>query len=102
VSRSIEATGGALGLPWEGMSNWTVTEARAVEPTVGADCDSSYLLKLSRGDERASSMVEFTAPSTLTSIAFAREVLIPFLGADDPPRRLIVARDGTARVVPAV
>jgi hypothetical protein len=80
------------------MVNWIVTEARAVEPTIGADCDSSYLLKLSRGDERGTAMVEFLAPSTLTSIAFAREVLLPFMGDDTPPQRLIVARDGTARV----
>ena len=82
------------------MVNWIVTEARAVEPTAGAGCDSSYLLKLSRGEERGLAMVEFTAPSTLTSIAFAREVLLPFLGDDEPPRRLVVGRDGTARVAP--
>jgi hypothetical protein len=80
------------------MYNWVVTDVRAVEPTPGADCDSSYLLKLSRGDERRSAMVEFAAPSTLTAIGFAREVLGPFLGADEPPLRLIVSRDGTARV----
>ena len=83
------------------MVNWIVIEARAVEPTAGADCDSSYLLKLSRGDRRGTSMVEFTAPSSLTSVAFAREVLLPYLGDDEPPQRLIVARDGTTRVVSA-
>jgi hypothetical protein len=82
------------------VANWIVTEARAVEPTVGADCDSSYLLKLSRGEEKGTAMVEFTAPSALTSIGLAREMLVPFLSQDEPPRRLIVARDGTSRVVP--
>ena len=80
------------------MVNWTVIDARAVEPTVGADCDSSYLLRLSRGDERRSAMIEFTAPSKLTAIGLAREVLGPFLGADEPPLRLVVALDGTATV----
>jgi hypothetical protein len=27
-------------------------------------------------------------------------MLVPFLSQDEPPRRLIVARDGTSRVVP--
>jgi hypothetical protein len=80
------------------MYSWIVTEARAVEPTPGADCDSSYLLKLSRGEQRRSAIVEFEAPSTLTAIGLAREVLGPFLSSDEPPLRLIVARDGRARV----
>jgi hypothetical protein len=80
--------------------NWIVTDVRAVEPTVGADCDSSYLLRLSRGDERRSAMVEFAAPSKLTAVGLAREVLAPFLAADEPPLRLIVAVDGTVGVAP--
>ena len=76
---------------------WIVDDTRPVEPT-NADCDSSYLLKLSRGEERAQSMVEFSAPSTLTSIGYAREALAPFLGDDELPMRLIVSRDGTVQV----
>jgi hypothetical protein len=80
------------------VEKWIVDDTRPVEPTPGADCDSSYLLKLSRGDERAESKVEFTAPSTLTSIGYAREALAPFLGDDELPERLIVSRDGKVRV----
>ena len=76
---------------------WIVDDTRPVEPT-GTDCDSSYLLKLSRGEERAQSMVEFSAPSSLTSIGYAREALAPFLGDDELPLRLIVSRDGTVQV----
>jgi hypothetical protein len=83
------------------MERWIVEETRAVEPTPGADCDSSYLVKLSRGEQRARSMVEFAAPSTLTSIGYAREVLAPFLGDEDPPERLIVSPDGKVRVLSA-
>jgi len=36
-------------------------------------------------------VVEFAAPSALTSIGYANEVLVPFLGDDELPRRLIVA-----------
>ena len=83
------------------VQKWVITGARAVEPTPGADCDSSYLLKLSRGEQRGSAMVEFTAPSSLTSVAVAQQVFRPFLGDDEPPQRLIIARDGTTRVAPA-
>ncbi len=77
---------------------WIVDDTRPVEPTPGADCDSSYLLKLSRGEQRAQSMVEFSAPSALTSIGYAREALAPFLGDDELPLRLIVGRDGKVQV----
>ncbi len=78
---------------------WIVDDTRPVEPTPGADCDSSYLLKLSRGDQRAESKVEFSAPSALTSIGYAREALAPFLGNDELPERLIVSRDGKVQVL---
>jgi hypothetical protein len=79
------------------IEKWIVDDTRPVEPT-GVDCDSSYLLKLSRGDRKAQSMVEFSAPSALTSIGYAREALAPFLGDDELPLRLIVNRDGTVQV----
>src|SRR3954470_24508047 len=31
------------------VAKWNVDDTRPVEPTPGADCDTSYLLKLSRG-----------------------------------------------------
>jgi hypothetical protein len=79
------------------IEKWIVDDTRPVEPT-DAGCDSSYLLKLSRGDERAQSMVEFSAPSALTSIGYAREALAPFLGDEELPLRLIVSRDGKVQV----
>ena len=35
------------------MPKWNVDDTRPVEPTPGADCDTSYLVKLSRGERRA-------------------------------------------------
>jgi hypothetical protein len=78
---------------------WSIDDGRAVEPTFEGGCDSSYLIKLSRGDERARSLVEFTAPSTLTSLGIAGQALRPYLGDDELPERLIVGRDGKGRVV---
>ena len=43
-------------------------------------------------------MVEFSAPSALTSIGYAREALAPFLGDEELPLRLVVSRDGTVEV----
>ena len=80
------------------MTKWIVDDTRAVEPTPGADCDTSYMLKLSRGERRARSRVEFSAPSSVASNGWAREALAPFLADDDPPERLIVSLDGTVRV----
>jgi len=77
---------------------WIVDDTRPVEPTPGADCDSSYLLKLSRGEQRTQAKVEFAAPSALTSIGYAREALAPYLGDEELPERLIVGRDGKVQV----
>jgi hypothetical protein len=84
----------------ESVTKWIVDDTRAVEPTPGADCDTSYLLKLSRGTRRAKSMVEFSAPSSVASNGWAREALAPFLADDEPPERLIVKLDGTVHVAP--
>jgi hypothetical protein len=79
------------------VEKWVVDETRAVEPTPGGDFDASYLLKLSRGDQKARSLVEFAAPSSLTSIGYAREALARYLGDDEPPARVVVGRDGEIR-----
>jgi hypothetical protein len=80
------------------MAKWIIEDTRAVEPTRGADCDASYLLKMSRGESRARSMVEFAAPSSVASNGWARDVLGPFLADEEPPERLIVSQDGSVRL----
>jgi hypothetical protein len=80
------------------VPKWIVDDTRPVEPTPGADCDTSYLLKLSRGERRARSTVEFLAPSSVASGGWARDALTPYLSEDEPPQRLIVGLDGTVRV----
>jgi hypothetical protein len=80
-------------------NKWVVGETRAVDPTPGAECDASYLVTLTRGESKVRSMVEFVAPAAVASIGYAREVLAPFLADDEVPRRLIVSRDGSVRVV---
>ena len=79
---------------------WIVDETRAIEPTPNADCDASYLLKLSRGERKARAIVEFAAPSSVASNGYAREALAPFLRDEELPARLIVGRDGNVRIAP--
>jgi len=66
----------------------------------GLGCDSSYLLKLSRGEQHAQTLVEFAAPSTLTSVGIARQALARHLGDEELPRRLVVDLDGASTVSP--
>ena len=91
-----------LGVLPRTQETWRVDDGRAVEPTREEGCDSSYLLKLSRGEERARALVEFAAPSTLTSLGIARQALAPYLCDDRLPERLIVEPDGKSRVVPPI
>lgn len=82
------------------VEKWNVDETRAIEPTPKSKCDASYLLKLSRGERKARSIVEFSAPSAVASNGYAREALMPYLGDEDLPSRLVVGCDGTVRVAP--
>jgi hypothetical protein len=80
------------------QEKWSVDDGRAVEPTLGAGCDSSYLLKLSRGEERAEALIEYLAPSTLTSVGIARQALTAYLRDAELPKRLIIGCDGKTRL----
>ena len=80
------------------QEKWRVDDGSAVEPTFGSGCDSSYLLKLSRGEQRARTLIEYVAPSTLTSVGIARQALTPYLCDAEPPKRLIIGCDGKSRI----
>lgn len=80
------------------QGKWCFDDGRAVEPTLGAGCDSSYLLKLSLGEQRAQILIEYLAPSTLTSVGIAAQALTEYLCDAELPTRLIVGYDGESRV----
>jgi len=44
-------------------------------------------------------VVEFTAPSSLTSVGYAEEVTRPFLENREPPQHLVVDVGGEVRVL---
>ena len=78
------------------LEKWCFDDGRAVEPTLGAG--SSYLLKLSRGEQRAQALIEYLAPSTLTSVGIARQALTAYLRDAELPQRLIIGYDGKSQV----
>jgi hypothetical protein len=79
--------------------SWTVESTRAISPDDGSNCDASYLIKLSRGDETAESIVGFVAPSAVASGGYAEEALSRFLRDDRPPNAIAIGVDGTVSVV---
>jgi hypothetical protein len=67
----------------------SLDDRSGVKPTFGAGFDSLSIHKLTRGDERAQSLIEFAAASNLGSLDFARQALAPHLRDDQLPQRLI-------------
>jgi hypothetical protein len=80
------------------MDNWTITKSSAVPPR-SANVDSAYCVKVARGEASRDVVVEFLAPSSLTSIGYAEEITRPYLAGSEPPQHLVVDVSGTVQVV---
>lgn len=93
LTRDAEAAG---RMP--SVEDWKVERVFAVAPSPGSDCDAAYLLTVSYGVEQAAIVVEFAAPSSVASAGYAEEVVRRYLSDDEPPQRLVVARDGTVAI----
>ena len=81
------------------MQQWHVDRVTPISPTDAAKCDAAYLLRLSCGEELTEGIVEFAAPSSVASGGYAEEKFSVFLSDDEPPRRIVVGRDGVVQVV---
>jgi hypothetical protein len=81
------------------MQQWHVDRVTPISPTDAAKCDAAYLLRLSCGDETTEGVVEFASPSSVASGGYAEEKFSAFLSDDEPPRRILVERDGAVQVV---
>lgn len=79
------------------MASWLIAKSRAVDP-VSPGVDSAYSVTLSLGASAHQLIIEFAAPSSLTSVGYAEEVARRFLASPEPPRHLIVRTDGTLSV----
>jgi hypothetical protein len=80
------------------LSGWLIVKSSAVPPLSGT-ADSAYRVKVACGDAARDVVIEFTAPSALTSVGYAEEVTRPFLANPEPPQHLIVEVSGAVRVL---
>jgi hypothetical protein len=80
------------------MARWSIGRVRSVPPTAGSDCDAAFAIHFREDDQPEPQMiVEYAAPSRHASVSHARNTATPYLDDEQPPRRLIVDREGNAR-----
>lgn len=80
------------------MASWLIVKSSAVAPLSYA-VDSAYRVKVARGESVRDVIVEFTAPSSLTSVGYAEEVTRRYLTPVEPPQHLVVDVGGAVRVL---
>ncbi len=77
--------------------SWSIVKSGAVPPR-SCTVDSAYVVKVAHGPSTRDVLVEFTAPSSLTSVGYAEEVIRPYLSSTEPPQHLVVDVGGAVRV----
>jgi len=80
------------------MVSWSIVKSSAVPPR-SYTVDSAYRVRVARGPATRDVVVEFTAPSSLTSVGYAEEVTRPYLSSAEPPQHLVVDVGGVVRVL---
>lgn len=80
------------------MASWLIVKSSAVPPLSHA-VDSAYRVRVARGESVRDVVVEFTAPSSLTSTGYAEEITRRYLEGAEPPQHLIVGVGGAVQVV---
>src|SRR5579862_318221 len=81
------------------MTNWLIVKSAAIAPISAPTFDAAYQVRMTRGSSTREVVVEFEAPSTLTSVGYAEEVIRRFLPDREPPQHLLVDRRGAVRVL---
>jgi hypothetical protein len=82
------------------VTDWSVSKSWAIEPPTGAGYDAAYVVRLTDGDGSTRDLiVEFAAPSAVTSIGYAAEIARRFRRESDPPSHVIVDAQTSVRVV---
>jgi len=81
------------------MARWSVGRVRRVPPISGSDREDASAIHFSERDLAEPNMtVEYAAGGGgRHASAHARSAVTPCLDDEDPPRRLIVDRDGNVR-----
>jgi len=81
------------------MTKWVIVKSAAIAPLSVPSFDAAYQVRVTRGSSTREVVVEFEAPSCLTSVGWAEEVTRQFLPDQEPPQHLLVDRRGTVRVL---
>lgn len=84
-------------------AGWSISRTWAIAPPSGVGYDAAYVVRLSAADGGATHdlVVEYAAPSVLTSIGYAEEIARRFLRESAPPLHVRVDLQGAARAVAA-
>jgi hypothetical protein len=82
------------------QTDWVISRSWPIEPPSGTDHDSAYIVRLvDPAGESRDLIVEFAAPSSLTSVGYAEEIARKVRDRVDLPRHVIVATDGGLEIV---
>jgi hypothetical protein len=82
------------------VSDWSISRSWAIEPPTGAGYDAAYIVRLADGAGSTHDLVvEFVAPSVLTSVGYAEEIARRFRDDSEPPRHVVVDVQRDLRVV---
>jgi hypothetical protein len=79
---------------------WSISRSWPIEPPTGDGYDSAYVVRLT--DTAGSTrdlVVEFAAPSSLTSVGYAEEIARRFRDRGEPPAHVIVDTERAVQVV---
>lgn len=82
------------------LADWSITKSWPIEPPTGAGYDSAYIVRLT--DTAGSThdlIVEFAAPSSLTSVGYAEEIARRFRAGAELPAHVIVDTERVVRIV---
>ena len=81
-------------------TGWLISKSWPIEPPSGAGHDSAYVVRLVDDTEETRDLiVEFAAPSSLTSVGYAEEIARKVRDRTELPIHVIVDTDGLCRVV---
>ena len=82
------------------QTGWSISKSWPIEPPTGPGYDSAYIVRLSdEAGETHDLIIEFTAPSTLTSVGYAEEIARRFRTRAELPAHVIVDTERAVRVV---
>jgi hypothetical protein len=82
------------------VADWSISKTWAIEPPTGAAYDAAYVVRLTDGAGSTHDLViEFEAPSAVTSVGYADEIARRFRGGGRLPSHVIVDLQQALRVV---